>query len=225
MDHLLSGLHQFHTQIFGREKEFYSKLAGGQNPSVLFIGCSDSRVDPSIITQAGLGDLFVMRNAGNIVPCYGASNGGEPATIEYAVAVLGVTDIVVCGHSGCGAIKAMLSPESTEKLPLVRSWLNHAEATRRIIVENYSDLTGEDQLTAAVSEHVLVQIENLQTHPAVAVRLQRGELTLHAWVYQMATGEVWAYSSEDGKFTALTNLPREEAGKRKVSNPRQGKQK
>ena len=224
MDHLLSGLHQFHTQ-FGREKDFYSKLAGGQHPSVLFIGCSDSRVDPSIITQSGLGELFVMRNAGNIVPCYGASNGGEPATIEYAVSALGVTDIVVCGHSGCGAIQAMLNPDSMEKLPLVRGWLNHAEATRRIIVENYSNLTGEDQLAAAVSEHVLVQIENLQTHPAVAVKLQRGEVTLHAWVYQMTSGEVWAYSSDDGKFTALTDLPPEEAGRRKVGNPRQAKRK
>ncbi|MEI8381085.1 MAG: carbonic anhydrase [Planctomycetota bacterium] len=224
MDHLLSGLHQFHTQ-FGREKDFYSKLAGGQHPSVLFIGCSDSRVDPSIITQSGLGELFVMRNAGNIVPCYGASNGGEPATIEYAVSALGVTDIVVCGHSGCGAIQAMLNPDSMEKLPLVRGWLNHAEATRRIIVENYANLTGEAQLAAAVSEHVLVQIENLQTHPAVAVKLQRGEVTLHAWVYQMTSGEVWAYSSDDGKFTALTDLPPEEAGRRKVGNPRQAKRK
>ena len=225
MDHLLTGLHQFHSQVFGREREFFSKLAAGQNPSVLFIGCSDSRVDPSIITQAGMGELFVLRNAGNIVPCYGASNGGEPATIEYAVAALGVKDIVVCGHSGCGAIQAMLSPEKMDKLPLVRNWLNHAEATRQIIVENYPHLTGEAQLAAAVSEHVLVQIENLQTHPAVAVRLQRGELTLHAWVYQMQTGEVLAYDSEDGKFTALTNLPREQAGKRKVGNPRQARKK
>lgn len=225
MDHLLTGLHQFHSQVFGRERDFFTKLATGQNPSVLFIGCSDSRVDPSIITQTGLGELFVMRNAGNIVPCYGASNGGEPATIEYAVAALGVKDIVVCGHSGCGAIQAMLAPEKMDKLPLVKGWLNHAEATRQIIVENYPNLKGEDQLAAAVSEHVLVQIENLQTHPAVAVRLQRGELTLHAWVYQMQSGEVLAYDSEDGKFTSLTNLPPEIAGKRKVSNPRQAKKK
>lgn len=225
MDHLFTGVHQFHSQVFRREREFYTNLAAGQHPSALFIGCSDSRVDPSIITQSGLGELFVMRNAGNIVPCYGASNGGEPATIEYAVSVLGVKDIVVCGHSGCGAIHAMLNPESMEKLPLVKSWLNHAEATRQIMLENYPNISGDDQLAAAVREHVLVQIENLQTHPSVAVRLQRGELTLHAWVYQMQTGEVLAYDSEDGKFTALTDLPPEVAGKRKVSNPRQAKKK
>lgn len=225
MDHLLTGLHQFHTQVFRREREFFSKLATGQNPSALFIGCSDSRVDPSIITQTGMGELFVMRNAGNIVPCYGASNGGEPATIEYAVSVLGVKDIIICGHSGCGAITAMLHPEKMEKLPLVKEWLDHAEATRRIVLENYPNVTGDEQLAVAVSEHVLVQIENLQTHPSVAVKLQRGELTLHGWVYQMQTGEVLAYSSEDGRFTALTSMPPEEAGKRKVDNPRQSRKK
>jgi carbonic anhydrase len=223
MDQLLMGLHQFQTQVFGREREFYSKLAAGQNPSALFIGCSDSRVDPSIITQTDLGELFVIRNAGNIVPCFGASNGGESATIEYAVAVLGVKDIVVCGHSGCGAIQAMFAPKTMADLPQLKNWLDHADATRRIILENYSHLKGQARLTAAVKEHVLVQIENLQTHPTVAVRLQRGELTLHAWVYQMQTGDVLAYSSEDGKFKTLTGLPPEEAGKRKVGNPRQAK--
>lgn len=223
MDHLLTGLHQFQSQVFGREREYYSRLASGQNPSALFIGCSDSRVDPSIITQASLGELFVMRNAGNIVPCYGASNGGEPATIEYAVAVLGVRDIIVCGHTGCGAIQAMLAPKKMEKLPLVRAWLNHAEATRQIMQENYPNLKGEERVNTAVSEHVLVQIENLQTHPSVAVRLQRGELTLHAWIYQMTSGDVLAYDSGDGRFSSLTALPPEVAGKRRVGNPRQAK--
>jgi carbonic anhydrase len=223
MDHLLSGIHQFHAQVFQREREFYSQLAAGQSPSTLFIGCSDSRVDPTIITQQGLGELFVLRNAGNIVPCHGASNGGEPATIEYAVTALGVKDIVVCGHSGCGAIQAMLSPEKMEKLPLVKSWLSHAEATRRIVEENYSHVSGEELLEIAIREHVLVQIENLQTHPAVAVKLQRGELTLHAWVYQLETGEIFAYSTEDGGFEPLTSLDRKEASERKVANPRKGK--
>jgi carbonic anhydrase len=138
------------------------------------------------------------------------------------VAVLGVKDIVICGHTGCGAIQAMLNPEKTEKLPLVRQWLTHAEATRRIVAENYpKKLKGRDLFNIAVREHVLVQIENLQTHPAVAVKLQRGELTLHGWVYQMETGEVLAYSSDDGNFTALTSLSQQDAERRKVDNPRQ----
>lgn len=223
MDQLLSGIHQFHAQVFQREKDFYSKLAAGQNPSTLFIGCSDSRVDPTIITQSGLGELFVLRNAGNIVPCYGASSGGEPATIEYAVSALGVKDIVVCGHSRCGALQAMLAPEKMEKLPLVKSWLNHAEATRRIVEENYSRYSGDKLLDIAIREHVLVQIENLQTHPSVAVKLQRGELTLHAWVYRLETGEILAYSTEDGGFEPLTSLDRKKASQRNVANPRKGK--
>jgi carbonic anhydrase len=223
MDSLLSGIHQFHAQVFKREKDFYSKLVAGQSPSTLFIGCSDSRVDPTIITQSDMGELFVLRNAGNIVPCYGASNGGEPATIEYAVSALGVKDIVICGHSGCGALQAMLQPERMAKLPLVKNWLNHAEATRRIMEENYSQLTGSEQFNVAIREHVLVQIENLQTHPAVAVKLQRGELTLHAWVYLIESGDILAYSTEDGGFASLTGLTPQEATKRKVANVRKAK--
>lgn len=223
MEHLLSGIHQFHTNVFKNERSFFTNLATGQHPSALFIGCSDSRVDPSIITQANLGELFVLRNAGNIVPCHGASNGGEAATIEYAVAALNVKDIIVCGHSGCGAIQAMLNPPSLDKLPHVRTWLTHAEATRQIVSENYSNFTGKQLLDIAVREHVLVQIENLQTHPAVAVKLQRGELTLHAWIYRMDKGEVLAYSSEDNGFASLTQLDHDEASKRMVANPRKGK--
>lgn len=220
MEDLLSGIHQFHTQVFGREKDFYSKLVSGQNPSTLFIGCSDSRVDPSIITQSGLGELFVLRNAGNIVPSYGASNGGEAATIEYAVSVLGVKDIVVCGHTGCGALQAMLAPETMARLPLVRKWLEHAETTRRILEENYSHLSGINLMKAAIKEHVLVQIENLQTHPAVAARLQRGELTLHAWIYQIEKGDILAYSTEDRRFASLNKLSHDEATRRQVANTR-----
>jgi carbonic anhydrase len=222
MDQLLTGIHQFHTNVFQSEREFFEKLASGQSPSALFIGCSDSRVDPSIITQSQLGELFVLRNAGNIVPCHGASNGGEPATIEYAVTALGVKDIIVCGHSGCGALHAMLHPENMASLPLVRGWLNHAEATRLIVTENYSKnkLSGDELLNIAVREHVLVQIENLQTHPSVAVKLQRGELTLHGWIYQMETGEILAYSTKDNAFVSLTGLTPGEASKRNVANPR-----
>ncbi len=223
MNSLLSGIHQFHAQVFKRERDFYSKLVAGQSPSTLFIGCSDSRVDPSIITQSDLGELFVLRNAGNIVPCYGASNGGEPATIEYAVTALGVKDIVICGHSGCGALQAMLQPEKMAKLPLVKSWLNHAEATRLIMEENYAHLSGKERLDVAIREHALVQIEHLQTHPSVAVKLQRGELTLHAWIYLIESGDILAYSTEDGGFASLTGLTPQDAKKRSVANVRKSK--
>lgn len=203
MDYLLPGIHQFHTQIYRKEREFFERLACGQSPRVLFISCSDSRVDPSLITQAQPGELFVLRNAGNMVPPFGASTGGEGATIEYAVTALGVEDIVVCGHSQCGALKALLAPEAVASLPLVKDWLRHAESTRQIIAENYADLKGESLLTATVQEHVLMQIENLQTHPSVAAKLQRGALTLHGWVYGLETGEIHAYCSESSAFVPL----------------------
>jgi carbonic anhydrase len=215
VDHLLSGIHQFHSQVFAREKEFFAQLAEGQSPSALFISCSDSRVDPNLILQADPGELFALRNAGNLVPPYGASNGGEGPSIEYAVAVLGVKHIVVCGHSQCGAIKALLDPQSAEKLPAVRAWLLHAETTRRIIAENYSRLKGEALLDAAIQEHVLVQIENLQTHPVVAAALQRGDLMLHAWVYRLESGEILAFSSETENFEPLKALTVAAGGKPK----------
>lgn len=203
MHHLLPGIHQFHSQVFRKELEFFETLAGGQSPRVLFVSCSDSRVDPSVITQAPMGELFVLRNAGNIVPSFGAASAGEAASIEYAVSVLGVKDIVICGHSQCGAMKALLDPSSVESLPAVKDWLKHAEATRRIIAENYSDLEGEPLLTTTVKEHVLMQIENLQTHPSVAAALQRGVLTLHGWIYVLETGEIHAYCSENSGFVLL----------------------
>ena len=219
MEHLLSGVHQFHSQVFQRERDFFDKLVAGQSPSALFVTCSDSRVDPNLITQSGPGELFVLRNAGNIVPPYGASNGGESATIEYAVAALGVRDIVICGHSRCGAINALLNPEQAKGLPLVTNWLNHAETTRRIVTENYRESNGEALLEIAVQEHVLVQIENIQTHPSVAVKLQRGELTLHGWVYHLETGEILAYSGDDRRFEPLNKVDHSTAGQRVIDNP------
>ena len=219
MEHLLSGVHQFHSQVFQRERDFFDKLVAGQSPSALFVTCSDSRVDPNLITQSGPGELFVLRNAGNIVPPYGASNGGESATIEYAVAALGVRDIVICGHSRCGAISALLQPEKARSMPLVTNWLNHAETTRRIVAENYSHATGDDLLEIAVQEHVLVQIENIQTHPSVAVKLQRGELKLHAWVYHLETGEILAYSGDDRCFEPLNKIDHTPAAERVIDNP------
>ena len=219
MEHLLSGVHQFHSQVFQRERDFFDKLVAGQSPSALFVTCSDSRVDPNLITQSGPGELFVLRNAGNIVPPYGASNGGESATIEYAVAALGVRDIVICGHSRCGAINALLHPEQARNLPLVTAWLNHAETTRRIVTENYGEATGDELLEIAVQEHVLVQIENIQTHPAVAVKLQRGELTLHGWVYHLESGEILAYSGDDRCFEPLNKVDHTPAAQRVIDNP------
>jgi carbonic anhydrase len=203
MQKLVEGIHAFQTRIFGSQRELFARLAEGQHPEVLFITCSDSRIVPSLITQSKPGDLFVLRNAGNIVPPYNGGSGGEEATIEFAVAGLGVQDVVVCGHSLCGAMEALLRPEKLEGLPATGRWLRHAEATGRIIRENYADLEGPQRLTATVEENVLVQLENLRTHPVVAARVASGKLRLHGWVYKLETGQVFAYQPEQGQFLAL----------------------
>lgn len=204
VDHLVVGAIEQRAKVLEQEREFFTNLAKGQSPSALFISCSDSRIDPNFIFQAPPGDLFALRNAGNIVPPYGASTGGEGASVEFAVSALNVKDIIVCGHSQCGAMKAMLNPASTDDLPAVRSWLKHAEATRRIVAENYKHLSGEALLTTAIEQHVLIQLENLQTHPAVAVCLQRGDLRLHAWVYRLETGEILSYDTNSKTFEPLS---------------------
>jgi len=200
---LIQGLHHFQSNIFSSQRELFERLAHGQSPDALFITCSDSRINPNLITNTQPGELFILRNAGNIIPPHGAANGGEGATIEYAVAALGVRDIIVCGHSHCGAMNGLLNIDSLGELPAVRQWLSHAEATRRIAKENYEHLSGGALLTATIEENVLVQLENLRTHPTVAAALSRGKLSLHGWVYKIETGEVFAYDPEQEQFLPL----------------------
>ena len=203
MQKLIKGIHHFQSETFLPMQGLFEQLAKGQQPETLFITCSDSRIDPNLLTRSKPGDLFILRNAGNIVPPHSAGNGGEAATIEFAVAALGVKDIIVCGHSHCGAMRGLLQPEQIASLPAVSSWLSHADTTRRIIRDNYGHLDGDRLLTAAVEENVLVQLENLRTHPAVNSRLLRGDLHLHGWVYKIETGEVFAYGVEHAQFVKL----------------------
>jgi carbonic anhydrase len=200
---LIQGIHHFQNQVFRPLQGLFEQLAHGQNTETLFVTCSDSRIDPNLLTRSRPGDLFILRNAGNIVPAHGAANGGEAATIEFAVAGLGVKDIILCGHSHCGAMKALLDPQPDPALPAFASWLSHAEMTRRILRENYANLQGEALLTAAIEENVLVQLENLRTLPSVGSRLVRGDLHLHGWVYTIETGEVHAYDLASGQFVPL----------------------
>lgn len=207
MQKLVQGIHEFQKEHFRSLKGLFEQLAQGQHPDTLFITCSDSRIDPNLLTKSRPGDLFILRNAGNIIPPLGVG-GGETATIEYAVAALQVRHIIVCGHSHCGAMKALLEPESVASMPEVASWLRHAETTRRILRENYSRLDGDRLLSAAIQENVLVQLKHLQTLPAVASRLVRGDLQLHGWVYRIETGEVFAYDRDCGQFVPVDRYRR-----------------
>jgi carbonic anhydrase len=205
MQNLVEGIHHFQKNVFRSQREMFERLAREQKPRALFITCSDSRINPNLITQTDPGELFILRNAGNIVPPYGAVHGGEAATIEFAVVGLEVEDVIVCGHSHCGAMKGLLKPKSLKDMPATAAWLVHAEATRRIMREKYRGRTGAAQLTTTVEENVLVQIENLRTHPAVAAGLARETLKLHGWVYKIETGEVFAYDPDRGQFVSLAD--------------------
>jgi carbonic anhydrase len=206
MQKLVAGIHHFQSNIFKSERAFFEQMAEGQTPETLFITCSDSRINPNLLTNTAPGELFILRNAGNIIPPWGPANGGESATIEYAVRVLKVEDIIVCGHSHCGAMQGLLDPASVDALPAVKQWLGHASETRRIVHENYGDLEAEALSMVTIQENVLAQLENLRTHPSVAERVHEGALHLHGWVYKIETGEVFTYDSESEQFMSITTV-------------------
>ena len=203
MDDLIEGVQEFQAEVFQERQALFERLKSGQNPDALFITCSDSRVNPNLITQTDPGQLFIIRNAGNIIPPHGAANGGEGATVEYAVIALDIRDIIICGHSHCGAMRGLTHLEELSEMPAVTRWLRHAEATRLVVRQKYPHLYGEELQTQAARENVLIQIANLQTHPTVAARLAIGELKLHGWMYHFETGEVSAYSPTSRRFVPI----------------------
>ena len=203
MQNLVKGVHYFQNIGFRQQQELFESLAEGQSPEACFITCSDSRIDPNLITNSPPGGLFIVRNVGNLVPCNGTSNNAELAAVEYAVAALNVKHIIVCGHTGCGAMRAVIEGDPSGHLPAVMQWLRHAESTSAIVKEHYSHLRGNDLLTAAAQENVLVQLEHLRTSPAVATRVSRGRLQLHGWMYKIDTGEIFAYDSAAHQFLPL----------------------
>ena len=206
MKKLIEGLHRFQAGYFNSHRELFEELSHGQHPRVLFITCSDSRIDPNLITQASVGDLFVIRNAGNIIPPFNATNGGEGAAVEYAIAALDIEQVIVCGHSNCGAMKGLLKMSTLEdKMPLVYEWLKQAEATRRLIQENYGHISSDNLLQITVAENVLTQLENLNTYPIIRSRLHQGRLSLHGWIYNIETGKVLTYDPLCHDFVPLEN--------------------
>lgn len=183
---------------FGRRPEEFAPHAAGQSPAVLFVTCSDSRVVPALITGARPGQLFELRTAGGIVPPYGTGTpSGEAATIEYAVEVLGVEDVVVCGHSHCGAVGALVRGDDLSAVPAVRDWLAHAAPGDA--PEDRDDPT----VSQAVQGHVLAQLLRLRSYPCVERRLADGRLRLRGWYYEVHTGAVLEYRSWADAFEAL----------------------
>jgi carbonic anhydrase len=199
MEKLLAGVATFQSRVFPEGEALFASLAHGQSPRALFITCSDSRVLPNLITQTEPGELFILRAMGGIVPAHGAG-GGVSATIEYAAAVLRVAHIIVCSHSDCGVLGLLADPSKMADLPSVQEWLVHAEAARRIVVDNHPELDAEAQAELLPRYHVAAQLANLRTHPAVASRLAAGDLQVHGWHYDIAHGEVGILDEREGTF-------------------------
>lgn len=208
MQRLIAGVHRFRHAEFGRYRALFRKLSReGQNPHTLFITCSDSRVLAELITQSKPGDLFVVKNVGNIVPPTSAtgSTNSTAAAIEFAVEVLKVSDLVVCGHSQCGAMDALLQPAAQlDSMPHLAEWLRIAAPVRRILEKEYRHLTDSGaRATAAAEENVLFALENLHSYPCVQQRLADGSLHLHGWFFKIASAELFAYDPDTNQFAPL----------------------
>ncbi|MEQ1930892.1 MAG: carbonic anhydrase [Parvularculaceae bacterium] len=203
MDKIAAGVVKFQGEAYERRKELFRQLAEGQSPEALFITCSDSRIDPSLLTQTAPGELFICRNAGNIVPPHTNHTGAMTASIEFAVGALHVPHIIVCGHSGCGAMQGAMNVDSLTDFPHVREWLNFARAARLIAEEKLAVAPELDPLATITKENVLLQIAHLKTHPYVAARLAMRKVQIHGWYYDIASGEVLAHDEEAGDFVPV----------------------
>ena len=194
MDHVVRGVLDFRKNVYPEHKELFGALADSQNPDVLFFTCSDSRIDPNMMTGSNPGDLFICRNAGNVIPPHSNETGGMTASIEYAVAVLGVRHIIVCGHTDCGAIKGALDIPALKGLPHVKEWLGHCRSAMEIVRERHG-IDGDapvdaEFLNEAIEENVLQQVQHLRTHPVVAAKLSTGKIEIHGWVYDIKSGNI-----------------------------------
>lgn len=206
MERLLRGLSKFQKEVFPKQQHLFKQLASSQKPRALFVTCADSRVVPPLITQSDPGDLFICRNAGNMVPPYGEMNGGVSATIEYAVMALGVRHIVICGHSDCGAMRGVMNPEAVRRMPTVAAWLRHGDLARQVVEEKYNVTDENVRLDLLIKENIIAQIDHLKTHPSVAARLATDRIELHGWHYYIESGRVEAYDAERGRFVELQGI-------------------
>src|ERR1039457_3026965 len=194
IEKLLGGISRFQKDVYPKHQDLFEKLAMGQRPEALFITCADSRIDPCLLTQTKPGELFICRVIGNVVPPYPDAIGGVSATIEYAVGVLRVPEVIVCGHTDCGVMRGALNPEALEAYPNVTAWLRYAK------VDHREPEPSAEFLLALTEDNVVAQLKNLTSHPTVMARLEQGDLALHGWVYHIGPGTVTAYDEASRRF-------------------------
>jgi carbonic anhydrase len=197
-ERLKDGIRRFRTEVYPQHREAYARAeAEPQKPHTLVVACADSRIEPERITQSDPGELFVTRNIGNMVPTYGEMLGGVSAVLEYAVTALKVQHVVICGHTDCGAMKALMSPEQLERMPTVRRWLRNAEAAMSVAREVESQ---DEFLMKLTKQNVLMQMTHARTHPSVAGAVARGGLLISGWVYEIGSGNVLIYDEAKHAF-------------------------
>ncbi len=200
---IVEGVKKFQADVYPSQREMFEKLKAKQQPIALFITCADSRVVPNLFTQTGPGDFFVERNPGNLVPHYSEFVGGVSSGIEYAMLVLKVPLIVICGHTDCGVMKALLHDEQSQGLPAMQQWMHYASEARHRVRRDHSDATEAEKLRLITEYNVLKQVENLKSHPSVSSRLTRGEVEIHGWVYDIGDGSVSAANPDTGEFVRI----------------------
>ena len=200
MPSIAAGVVKFQKEAYPERRDLFEGLAGGQAPETLFITCSDSRISPNLVTQTGPGEIFVIRNAGNIVAPHTSQTDGGSATIEYALAALKVKHVVVCGHVGCGAMGAAMDPSGLDALPHVKEWIGFSKAAVQVTNEIADGKSDDEKMLTLIEQNVLLQLQHLRTHPYVAAALAAKSVQLHGWVYDFAKGEVTAYDERDDRF-------------------------
>lgn len=203
MEKLLEGIVQFRNEDFESHKELFSNLKTGQSPHTLFISCSDSRIDPNLITRTLPGELFIIRNVANLVPPYRetAEFVATTSAIEYAVLELGVANIIVCGHSNCGGCAAALKePDQLNHLPHTKKWLELANPVREKVLQTLPENQPEAREWLMEQSNVIEQLRHLWTYPYIKERIQKGTLSMAGWYYIIETGEVFVYDRNRGAF-------------------------
>jgi carbonic anhydrase len=200
---ITQGVAKFQSEVFPAHREMFESLRRRQEPLAMFVTCADARVVPNLFTQTEPGEIFIERNPGNMVPPHVEFVGGVTAGVEYAMAALKVPLIVVCGHTDCGVMKALLHPEQVTEMPGVEKWMSHGFEARQRVLREFGNATEEVQLRRMTEYNVLSQIANLKTHPSVWSRLLKGEIEIRGWVYDIGDGSIWEAQSENGRFELL----------------------
>lgn len=216
MPQFAAGVVKFQQEVFPEKRDLFERLSRGQSPEGLFITCSDSRIETAMITQTDPGQLYIIRNAGNIVPPHTTRTGATTASLEFAVAVLKIPHVVVCGHTECGAMKGAMNPEMIEDLPHIREWLGFSQAAVDITRALGGELTEDERMRMLLEQNVVLQLQHLRTHPTVATALACRRLCLHGWIYDIKSGDVTAWDEDKGEFVPVAEHYAEVVARRTI---------